>query len=632
MKKIVSICLTMLLILSCMATVVFATEETTNLIVNGTFDTDLSGWGYSTGGTTTWNEGGYATLPAESASALGQVINGITPGTTLFFESDVKVVDETQGILVYITWLTPTSEILSIALSVADAMEWTHISRYAVAPEGTTRLRVWFRNSNGNEQFSFDNVSLKIVDTDEYYPESANLSMETLNDNGDFPAGYKKSGNASIEKNVVFSGENAIKLSNTESGETSTVSFYLPVRKQQVGEHYELLLYYKLTDTSFTEGAENEGAKLSITDAKGNALSYYRGQQLYSGTKYFTKEFGSGDGWRQMMVFFTESGLFKVTVELSGVANLYIDEFVLRKASCIVNGDFQGLSADGIPAGWSQNVSTALDYWASDLKLIETLNADGKTYENTVQGNHTYNKNYLKQVIYAEANGLIKDTTYEIAVDYVRGTLSSDQKNTSPRLAEKGGIAGATSDTYISAVDAGLRNYFYVIYNESALDGSLYRMWFALSARVPGGYYDNVTMRPVEEKIEFTKDGEEIGAVAPGDIVKVSYMRPGVFGESEETKVQVTAALYKKDKENDTLVSVHSLSIKDAQAKAVFASSATAFHNAEATNGAGFVPAKANIDFEIPNDGNEYYIKAFAWSSGNALTPFIDTAEIYFAE
>ncbi|MBQ7033520.1 MAG: hypothetical protein IJN25_07685 [Clostridia bacterium] len=90
MKKIriLALALVSVVLMSFMTVAPFAAEEPQNLIVNGTFDTDLSGWNYKQG-TSTWQDG-YATLPAESATFLGQEITSFSHDENYYFQFDVK--------------------------------------------------------------------------------------------------------------------------------------------------------------------------------------------------------------------------------------------------------------------------------------------------------------------------------------------------------------------------------------------------------------------------------------------------------------------------------------------------------------------------------------------------------------
>lgn len=637
MKKIriLALALVSVVLMSFMTVAPFAAEDTENLIVNGTFDTDLSGWEYALG-TSTWNEGGYATLPQESGTALGQVINGITPGTMYFFEADAKSeADATGGIIIYFTWLDSTNEISSSQISFGSSTEWRNFSRFVTAPEGTTRIRIWFRNTNGTQQFSFDNVSFYEKDSEGLVTPGSNLNMDTVDENG-FPVGYKATGTATAETSMVFSGT-GIKLANSAADQTSTVTKAINLNTSGTDFNIiEALVYYRLTDTEFTEGATNEGVTLEATNYTSTGFAISGHLNNYK-TEYFTQPFT--DGWKQMMVFIpaNRAQIFDLVITLTGKATLYIDEIVVRGTKHLVNGDFQGLIGDGVPAGWAKDEKVRA-VWNKEGTLIETLNSDNKTYENKVKQTFSYAASYgLEQMLYASSTGLTLNKIYNISYDY--SNSRGETSGIAPRLSTLIGAKNLTGNGYytIGHDDASGRYDFYLKYVENQYS----RLHFGISSRADG-IFDNVTMREVVERATITRDGVEIDRVAAGDDILISYERPGVYdGTNPEDKVTMLAAVYRHDGDTKTLSDIYLVS--DAYAKEAFVldsskfsettlpsilgTTAGTYSNSNATEGAGLVPAKISRQISIPDDGNTYSVKACFWNSSSGMQPYIKAVE-----
>ncbi len=617
MKKIVSICLTMLLILSCMATVVFATEETTNLLVNGTFDTDLSGWN---GKDSTWNEGGYVTLPAIDKYALTQSMS-VTPNERYVLSFDAKNEEGGTGILVYVYFFDADGVNLHATGIQEDTVvsNWKFFAKQYTAPDTAVSASIHLRNNNGARVASYDNVSfVNVEDAD----ATGNMGMEILNENNTFPKDYEVEGTAALETTEVFEGKNAIKLSNADNASVTKVSTSFVTCGLKKGEHFELLLRFKLADVD----AEAKGAKLSIMSGKGDGLSAvpsYPGHNeatTASKTGYFKDD--TYTGWRQMMVYFNGATVYTATVELEGKATLYIDDFVLRKASYYVNGDFQGLDSDKTPAGWLSfkgGSTSAQPVWAEseeapDTKpfLKEVLSADGKTYENyaIVHSSMTNGKGaILRQNFTPAANDFVVGKTYRISADYC-----------DPSKVKGLGVSMADSFTTIASYTTKSSGSWenkevYALYSGTSTAASVNLHW--RGAGDTKIYFDNAVMSPVEENITFTETENEGGEVL------VSYRKPGTTFDDAEKKATLVVAVYRHDNNGKTL---DSIKILEDTAKLV-ASSAPAYAGTEPAVGYRPVMIDCPISLPTPTGTESYTIKAFAWDGVNTLIPNLNAAE-----
>ncbi|MBE7025718.1 MAG: hypothetical protein E7408_06675 [Ruminococcaceae bacterium] len=622
MKKLrtTALLLACLMLVSCMSITAMA-EVGPNLVVNGTFDTDMEGW--SSVGQSTWQDG-YVTIPASASATFSQAVPNPVAGEKYLFSFDGKNEGAGAGILVYIYWGFDNQS-SSVSSGTATVTNWTNFRTILIPPEGATSATITFRNPDGMKQASIDNVTFCHVPQDATMFDFNNFDMETLNADETFPVYWTATGNAALETTKVFEGNNAIKLSNTESTETSSVSLSFSLPKDETWGFEEFYLNYRLEDTNFTEGATAEGAKMSLPGSNVPAWQFASGKE----TAYFTKEFAEGDGWRQMMVYApsrTNSNLFTITVELTGIATLYIDNLVYNHTDYVVNAGFQGLYADGIAAGWmpqEYDLNNWKDTANNYLYLEETLNQDGKTYENVakVTSAYSWTNTGLRMFLGAAETVLNVGTVYEYAFDFVNGDKGNPTN--APQITEIGGAEEVTTTNALVAAGGDGRKCFYVKY-QGDTSGRL-----RLGVRFRSGNapmdIDNVTFRPItQDEMTFTKDGEEATSVEPGDTITATFIRPGVFdGTTPEKEYSVVAAVYKKNGESaPTLTDIFTFTT--AQAEKVFATTTVIMQNALAVNGAGHVPAKASISLDVPEAEGEYFIKAFAFDSVSLLTPIIN--------
>ncbi|MBE7025719.1 MAG: hypothetical protein E7408_06680 [Ruminococcaceae bacterium] len=637
MKKLrkTALLLACLMLVSCMGIAAVAGEENPNLIVNGTFDTGLDGWGAPEGNT--WNEDGYLVLADVNGTVVSQSISNMEPGARYLLSFDFMNLGDNSGYMVYVYWTGMGGTSTSFGTT-AKISSWTRFAGEFVVPQGCTGVGIHLRNpynSDVNKRGgAYDNIALRKLNDGETVFDSFNPSMEELNTEGTFPNLWTPSNsNVTLETAKVFDGTNAIKIANTEASQTSSVSlrFSTPSFGSRDGFH-EFYIYYRLEDTNFTAGSTTEGAKmlLKMKDNVAITNSGYYHPISANETLFFTKEFAEADGWRQMMVFTPclNGDDFTVTIQLTGIATLYLDNFDYNHTYFLVNGGFQGLYGDGLPSGWFPQNTTDLNRWTSaspTIKLGETLKADGKTYENVVQVKcPNTNDVGLKQFLAQTETVLTNNSLYELGMDYVNtdpdysDTHQLESQRNSAYLTHKGGFAYPAGQNICSDGGSGRKN-FYLLFN-----GTENRIRFGLGSRTGNTYneFDNITFRLVTEALTVTQNGVTAQNVKAGDTLDVYYEAPGVFdGTNPEKSVQVVAAVYKNDAEGiPVLVSV--APIQTAQAKAVFVAGSP-INNAEAVNGAGYVPAKASMQVQVPSEEGEYTVKAFVWNSLTDVSPYL---------
>ncbi len=624
------------LVLSCLLlistwSVMAATDESpaTNgtLITNGTFESNLDGWTQT--GTSTWNAAGYVTLPSADGMRLNQTVNSdFTPGQSYCFEADVKNEGNSQGYSYLLKWvLDGTQEVTTANVSVNSLVsEWKTIRQIIKVPETDAKkiqLVIWLRKAYGTEGTSYDNVSLRLMTKEEL---AGNLTMNTLNAKGDFPSGYTKNttagGSATVATgNDAFEG-NGIKLQNAANTDTTSVSILFEVPKLQTNEHYELLLYFKLTELD----AEANGAKLSTTGRgyTGGASQHPNAKE----TEYF-KETGYA-GWRQMMVYFIDEGVVSATVELAGKGTLYVDHFVLRTAEFVVNGDFQGLSADCTPTGW-QGTAPSVTTWQAKTprELVETYNETTKTYENAV--NFLYSSDYGRLMMAYDAVdcSFTEGATYALSVDVTGGRAGAGFYLIYGYMT--GFDAAPTGVPHYKTSGREGRKTFYMIAGNVT---SRALIAFAPTSVNPG-HIDNMAMTEVENSVTFTKeDGTEAVSVSGGDTITVSCVCPvtkpiayEIAAESggntlkiQGQKATMAVAVYKEENGTKTLESV-----QFTEGQAAFVGSQT--NSGEGSKAyTGYVPILCEDTVTIPSGSGKYSVKAMVLDELSNFAPLMKAA------
>ena len=136
------------------------------LVTNGTFDADISGWSdqSSAGGSISWNASGYLELDAATAtSRAGQDIS-VTTGSVYAISVTVIDLDGASSCALYLDGAG------TAALNFASKGVGTHIIYY-VAPDSTLNLSV--RNFTTGTTALLDNISVKEIN-----PLSVSIAME----------------------------------------------------------------------------------------------------------------------------------------------------------------------------------------------------------------------------------------------------------------------------------------------------------------------------------------------------------------------------------------------------------------------------------------------------------------------
>jgi len=132
-----------------------------NLVTNGTFDTDVSGWGNVgtwVNGSVAWNASGYADVTVVGYQGVAQVISGLTVGAT--YSISLEVVDaSTDTGRVYVGLATNPGT--STVLNQSTLGVGTHTFYFTAS---STSHAVGLSNADGNGSVGYDNVSVYTSD------------------------------------------------------------------------------------------------------------------------------------------------------------------------------------------------------------------------------------------------------------------------------------------------------------------------------------------------------------------------------------------------------------------------------------------------------------------------------------
>lgn len=616
-------------ILSSLFTVIPASAEITSMVANYDFEASKNGtapdnWVAAGVPLTDFSvsyvsegDNHYINLPVAGNTAGSQRII-VDSSKDYIFSVDYKssvVTNNVPSSLVYIYCYNASNisiKELTFALHTTNGA-WDSYTVIADIPEGTDNVGINLRAHPGvgsDATLSYDNVMFYESTTNDL--AYGNLDMEETEEIGGglyFPKDYSFTGTAAIENTNVFSGNNSIKLSNATNDATTTVSTTFSTKYLSPGEHYELMLYFKLVDLDDSA----TGAKLTVQKNSGGYLTpvnMYTGQNnTHNSTEYFKVD--TYTGWRQMMVFFTNSGCdITAKAELTGIGSLYIDKFVLRKASYFVNSDFQGLTGDYRPAGWlTYGVwkTPASDPATAGLELTETASGNGyNNYAKTVK--MSYGNPFLKQNLYTAENSFVSNKTYEISADF------KDSDGWGMGVSNNGGFKGATHWTTGSS-KSWERKAAYHLYDTGTASIALVSRASSATA-----CFDNVIMEVVTEGAKFTNNGAEVTSITTGDIT-VSYKRPETNFTAPKS-VTMVAALYKHVNGVKVLSSVYVGA--DAGKYVETAASAGKYTGTEPAT--GYRPAMLSKTFNVPGDGGKYSVEAFFWDGLSTLTPYIGAA------
>ena len=132
----------------------------TELVTNGTFDTDVSGWSNNATEILTWNSSGYAQVDRNGGSSQGQCYQNITTEVGKTYVAKVDVLAVSHGFQVYADQNTIPSTSTSGVVNTTGTFYW-----WFTASSTTTRIDLSAVQST-TATASFDNVSVKLAESD----------------------------------------------------------------------------------------------------------------------------------------------------------------------------------------------------------------------------------------------------------------------------------------------------------------------------------------------------------------------------------------------------------------------------------------------------------------------------------
>ena len=130
------------------------------LITNGTFNTDVSGWSNNATEILTWNSSGYAQVNRNGGSSQGQCYQNITTEVGKAYIVKVDVIAVSHGFQVYAALASIPSSSGSNVTNTTGTFYW-----WFTASSTTTRIDLSAVQS-GSGTASFDNVSVKLAESD----------------------------------------------------------------------------------------------------------------------------------------------------------------------------------------------------------------------------------------------------------------------------------------------------------------------------------------------------------------------------------------------------------------------------------------------------------------------------------
>ena len=138
-----------------------ATDVTgSELVTNGTFNTDVSGWSNNATEILTWNSSGYAQVDRNGGSSQGQCYQNITTEVGKTYVAKVDVLAVSHGFQVYADQNTIPSTSTSGVVNTTGTFYW-----WFTASSTTTRIDLSAVQST-TATASFDNVSVKLAESD----------------------------------------------------------------------------------------------------------------------------------------------------------------------------------------------------------------------------------------------------------------------------------------------------------------------------------------------------------------------------------------------------------------------------------------------------------------------------------
>ncbi|MBE7062824.1 MAG: hypothetical protein E7390_03425 [Ruminococcaceae bacterium] len=449
----------------------------------------------------------------------------------------------------------------------------------------------------------------------------------------------------------AVAGNTSKKMKIVHTEETTTTVSVTVLDKDYLNTYFEV--YW-----SFFLGEDFEGTGLKMTQTRGNnGVTDYFKDNTYT-------------WWRKMMIG-SMSHAYKsaINVEFTGKGTVYLDDVTWKMPYLIMNGNFEGVSADGRPAGYaapseisdgSSTVDTGLDSRAFPWRSV-TLESYKRTAEDTTaleKGNYfieTPTGNYLEFVDQTRATSIsyIASSTAAGTELYLKSGKSYDLLVSHQSTNGKNGLGysftggfAATTPTYSNsgqnwtkATKEWTEKCWTGVYMLGTTQG---RLMFALhphSAKVSTASpvavcrIDNVRIRETEEKVMLSNaDGESINNLVNGQTVKVTLEKPlfdltdefdtvKVTGAKSGKSVAVYAALYDMTGAAPRLTDVKING--EVRAESVSCNGEVPIGPADTL---GFCSAVYPVNFVIPETG-DYMVKLFVLDSAGTLIP--KSEEVY---
>ena len=132
----------------------------TELVTNGTFNSDVSGWSNNATEILTWNNSGYAQVDRNGGSSQGQCYQNITTEVGKSYIIKVDVLAVSHGFQVYAAQSSIQSSSGSTVANTTGTFYW-----WFTASATTTRIDLSAVQSSSGTA-SFDNVSVKLAEAD----------------------------------------------------------------------------------------------------------------------------------------------------------------------------------------------------------------------------------------------------------------------------------------------------------------------------------------------------------------------------------------------------------------------------------------------------------------------------------
>lgn len=425
-----------------------------------------------------------------------------------------------------------------------------------------------------------------------------NYDMENTDENGFITDFTVTSGQASADNESVLNNPSQkLKISNSESTTTTVETEILP-EALSAQEHYEVSAGFTIKELS-----EGSGLKMSLLSSDNSKIAE---------TEYFKLTSATYSFWRTMMAVTTAdlTNGAKLVFEFSGKGTAYIDNINVEKVKYYVNGEFEGLTSDGVPAGWQV-------YSGSNPSLFITNPQDttsaGIRLKESENGNYVWSYNCTR--LYSIRQNISKEylslgNVYSVTASH-KSTANGLGFYTAEGIALPQTSGDGTHATWTRASAEWKDSTIYMLYETA---GTFLVAFRPHNAGDLNWYLDNVRMEKVVEGTYFTdENGAELENIKAGT-VNVKYIKPEKNFVSPAVKT-VLFALYQLNNGVKNLSKV--ILGKD------ISGSMTIPNDVPASNYdiIGAVPLQAYGSFNVPNDYENYEISVFVWNSAEGIIP-----------